>query len=1550
MTKTKKLFVLLVMTALLAASVLGLAACGGGKATITLYDGDNVYKTEEVSVDSQYDLPALTKDGFLFLGWGASATDTSPQNGKITVSKDITLYAVWQKKTYFTVIFKGKDGEVIKTQDVLKGEDATAPVPPQVEGYTFSRWNADFTNVQSRLEVKAVYAINSYDITFVSFGGQVGTIEKEYKSQIAEADLPDLQKYGLEIVGWYTSDDFAEETKVDFAKFTVPANDAVLYAKWRAVKVDGISFTQGGEKTYGGQLTVKANHDKIDGIDYTYAWYLDDVLIDGQTADTLTYTAKKAGQHNFKVEVVAKADGAEASEVFAAYEVVDVAKRSLTVAADNQTITYGDALPSLTFDISGFASFDDKATVKNAIELACGYNRGGNVGKYDISASIGGEYAKNYNLTVSGQLTVNKKSITVKGNADKIFDGVALNMTLDTDGVIDLDTFVGSATSKSVNCGAFGTADDFDIVLLITNGNADKLGNYDIEYVFDGAITPAQITVNMPADSRFTYNGKEQTIPSASAEGVAGVDVKTTYTVADGKTVVDAGEYVVNVKFEAENHESVEKSFNIVVNKRDITVDYRYNKQFKDGGQPWSNSDWTNTINLKQYLAEGHTFAGTLSTDGSAIGVYTANGAIGDFVWEDGYKITDAQGADVSANYNLQYNLSVRIANAVEVSIADKTVVYDGQNHILEVDIKTEGATVKYTCDGKTYDQMPSFKNAGVYEIHWSATHPDYASSQGAVVLTVEKATLTFTVDDAVLTYGDSFDAANFVKANGIADGDDTPSFAITSDWQQKAGVYTTTVAGGETANYVWAEQSAQNITVNKKDLTITVDDATATYGDNAKLTYTVEGLVNGDADTVDIICDYAQGGNIGEYAVSASYAGANAGNYNVSVNDGTLTVVQRTVQVSLDETKYYDGKNEIGKSISGGFADDALSVVWTSESANAGVYTVGAQNNLLNHQISATRDGVDVSGNYDFVVSGTLTINQAEIEIKDGQAFSFMLNHSGDYTAKAGDFNLVNGGVADDVLTVLLDRTIATNVGNTFLTTASLAQNANYVCLNNNAEVAIKITSVLYSGDNLYYTIEDALEKTEGQITVVGDTAFSAEAVGYYGKNGSYTLNKDVKLLLACADNNTDFNYQNAIFGQGHQTNPTGYLTLTMPQNAGITLDIYGQMLVSSKRFGGAPVGGGVYQSEYAVFDIGDNNVIVQNGGVLYSMGFAQGDGLIDVKSGGKAYDAFTMTGFKGGQISYKIYRNVFPLNQYTISNIQCTLKINSGAELWASAIAGVNNGTIPSDVQVIGSGTEAMLSFESGDGAIIKRYGESFNGASNVKDIFETDGNLNLKLNNIAIKIKYILTITLSSKGLEIPFPGNFKFIFNDGASVTVDNVGVKLLPGAEMTVKQGAELNLINGARLFVYDDVSVWKDGNNGHTYPHTGYNAILRDKSLYAAMQVDFAKPAKLLVEGLLKIDGCDKIGGRIEAADSAVIEITSAGGEDGILDFAIKEDNTVYGGSAQYFYATAVFKGGINGDTATAVEFKNNFKYTVVNGEWVATPVEKVPVEEQPAA
>ncbi|HET9713086.1 MAG TPA: MBG domain-containing protein, partial [Pyrinomonadaceae bacterium] len=190
-----------------------------------------------------------------------------------------------------------------------------------------------------------------------------------------------------------------------------------------------------------------------------------------------------------------------------------ITARPITITADPKSKTYGDADPSLTYQItSGSLAFSD--TIVGALVRAPGEN----VGSYAITqgtlAISDGNGGNNYNLTfVGANLTITARPITITadpksktyGDADP-----ALTYQITSGSLAFSDTIVGALTrAAGQNVGTYAITQG---TLAISDGNGGN--NYNLTFV--GAnltITARPITITADpqtkvygnADPSFTY-------------------------------------------------------------------------------------------------------------------------------------------------------------------------------------------------------------------------------------------------------------------------------------------------------------------------------------------------------------------------------------------------------------------------------------------------------------------------------------------------------------------------------------------------------------------------------------------------------------------------------------------------------------------------------------------------------------------------------------------------------------------------------------------------------------------------------------------------------------------------------------------------------------------------------------------------------------------------------------------------------------------------------------------------------------------------------------
>ena len=135
---------------------------------------------------------------YTFSGWDIDFTN---------IKKDTTVTAIYTgTANKYTVVFTDYDGTVLSTQTVKYGEAATAPAVPEREGFEFTEWDADFTNITGDLTVTAVYteiAKVYYTVTFKDFDGTI--LSTQVVEEGASAIAPkNPSRTGYIFKGWDT--------------------------------------------------------------------------------------------------------------------------------------------------------------------------------------------------------------------------------------------------------------------------------------------------------------------------------------------------------------------------------------------------------------------------------------------------------------------------------------------------------------------------------------------------------------------------------------------------------------------------------------------------------------------------------------------------------------------------------------------------------------------------------------------------------------------------------------------------------------------------------------------------------------------------------------------------------------------------------------------------------------------------------------------------------------------------------------------------------------------------------------------------------------------------------------------------------------------------------------------------------------------------------------------------------------------------------------------------------------------------------------------------
>jgi len=364
-----------------------------------------------------------------------------------------------------------------------------------------------------------------------------------------------------------------------------------------------------------------------------------------------------------------------------------------SVTADNQSITYGDAIPELTYTpvvpegytlVAPIASLGDynAETGTRAIILSNAWVADSNGTALD---------AAQLELTVNnGTLTVAKRNITISAKpVTSEYTGSAINAT---EYVITSGSLVEGDTVKSVeytggpvNVGT-GTSTPSAAVIVDANGN-DVTANYNITY------SGAEVTVSKYSgevvitakDATKPYDGSALTASNdVTVSGLLGSDtvdatVSGEATVPDKDGTAKIGDYVIkNAAGEKVNDNYANIKLvdgKLSVTKRDITVTTgSASKAYDKTALTTKADDYSITSGS---LVSGQKLTLALS------GTQTEPGSSKNTVKEGSLKISDEQGRDYTAYYNVtikEGTLEVTGVKVIEISIKATSAkkVYDG--------------------------------------------------------------------------------------------------------------------------------------------------------------------------------------------------------------------------------------------------------------------------------------------------------------------------------------------------------------------------------------------------------------------------------------------------------------------------------------------------------------------------------------------------------------------------------------------------------------------------------------------------------------------------------------------------------------------------------------------------------------------------------------------------------------------------------------------------------------------------------------------------------
>lgn len=425
-------------------------------------------------------------------------------------------------------------------------------------------------------------------------------------------------------------------------------------------------------------------------------------------------------------------------------------------------------------------------------------------------------------------------------------------------------------------------------------------------------------TIDLNWNKELTYNGKEQ-LPTATVNNLADGD-KCEVTVAGANR--NAGTYEATAtKVSNQNYklpEDVTTSYTI--KPKDITVTITPN------GGTYGEKITGATAKLNDVENGDHPEV-TLTYTGTGYDGTTVNGTE---VPSHAGKYTVTASID-DKNYNLiGTNTAEFVVKGADAGLKVKEVndkKYGDQGFKLEVSHKGNGK-LSYSSsneDVATVDDQGNvtIHNAGTTKLKVTlGVDHNYDSDNKEVTLTVNKINRELTVDqkDVEKTYGDEAftihaQSKDHESAIEYASSDEKVA-TVDSEGNvviKGAGKAIITVSQKESKNYKKISKEI-NLTVKAKKITVTVNDASKTYGDeDSEFTYVNDKLIGNDKLT-SIILTREEGEDVGTYKIKVSQKEGSNPNYDITFKDGTYTINPLSIDkgtVVLGNVLKYTGEKQ---------------------------------------------------------------------------------------------------------------------------------------------------------------------------------------------------------------------------------------------------------------------------------------------------------------------------------------------------------------------------------------------------------------------------------------------------------------------------------------------------------------------------------------------------------------------------------------------------------------------------------------------------------------
>ena len=1149
---------------------------------------------------------------------------------------------------------------------------------------------------------------------------------------------------------------------------------------------------------------------------------------------------------------------------------INKATVSATVTPDDDKLTYGDNLPSLTATING-----ETYTIESGkYELHLGMtsitgNVANNVGTYNIENVDISDLRKNYpdknyeiNVETVGTITINRANLTVTVTSDKteLTYGEALPIiTYTFDGLKLSDkesdfTRTETEFAEKLDVGTYTAT-------VTLSGEKTKFYNITVNTV-EFKVNKKSATITINAVDNIIYGDK---VPDLSAKvevkGVLDGD-SLSYTLNPNYEVGNKpGDYTASVDFdenaaENKNYAITATGTTFNVGTKDLTIKLNNTATVAVGKTYKVEAEHLEKIGL----VAGDTVTGNVTITKDVAGTYNAD----DFD-KSNLVVTNA------GCYVISYEMSVEFVEVTfAIDFADVTLTYDGQPHgvLVKKTDESKNYTITYgtTADGCTLNSSPEYTNAGTYKIYFKVVDNDtLAEEKGSVTLTINKKAVTAKVNDVTITYGETPKFEYTVT--GLVEGETLSGEAVYSvkalsgeeiniGAGTDAGEYDISVSGITASDNYKVTFVTGKLTINKKEAKVDWTIAKSYVYNDGQPSPTAKY----DKKTANL--KFTKDGKECEFKDAGTYTVTVADdNYILTNNEKTIVInkARYTAAPALSLSGTYDPNKTLGNyALAEGFT-------W----ADAGETPVCKKTEY------AAKYNMDPANYEDFVTTVTLVLQKATVTLAKNL---FEFNYDDGASHEIGTTVKYNNIEVTDPYTLTYKKEFSDAGTHRTLVTME----ADNYDLPKNTYVYVKVKGVKVG--NNYYTIEDALDvATSGQtIFVLNDTAFATQEIAgvLYNDVKFKTVKTGVTLLLPFNENDTVGHIGAGEDGSANYKATaalTGtaklYKTLVIPE--GIEVIVNGKLVVGAQT--GTTAAGqkqNAVSGNYCEISLGGTITLIDDA-TLEVYGYIKGNGEI-IANDSTVIENLYLSGWMGGTQSAVRYigndkingaslaldgnlkidnPTQFPFSQYELRSIQSRITINKGSKLQGYAkIATGKLEQLGGLVKVPAQINEAILTFISSDASnassgLFRLVGnnskiiKSMSGDRVRFDLFDE-----IKDGYTSLSVKVIKkTVNMTSEKVFFPIDGRTDITLKNGATFTQSYM-FKALPGATITVESGGIYNL-NG-KLVMYD-----KSFTDISTYPYPG------------ASRGD----AKLIVNGTMNVNGA--LGGNVTSNNAGAVAV-----------------------------------------------------------------------------